>query len=169
MLSIIAAIGRNNELAVDNEIPWAGALPLDVAWFRAHIAQTPVVVGRRTYQQMEQILAEQRVYLLSHSEIDLLPNVQQISDITDLAEQQESEEEVFVIGGGGVYEELIDYCSKLYITEVDAEFPDADVFFPDFRKSQFELSWSEEHLQDEENQFSLTFKIYERIDEPKEL
>lgn len=162
MLSIIAAIGQNNELAQDGEIPWQGSLPLDTAWFRAHIAEKPVIVGRHTYQQMEQLLADQRVYLLSHSQIDLLPNVQQVADITELSTLQAIEDEVFVIGGGGVYEALLPYCSKLYITRVAAEFPDADVFFPDFKPSDYELTWSEEHLQDEENQFSFEFLIYER-------
>ena len=46
-------------------------------------------------------------------------------------EHAEGEEEVFVIGGASIYEKMLPYCDKLYLTEVDAVDETADVFFPE--------------------------------------
>ena len=70
-------------------------------------------------------------------------------------------EEVFVIGGGRIFNEAIAHpdCTKLYITEIDGVF-NCDTFFPAFSKEDFkEISRSETHT---ENGISFQFVVYER-------
>lgn len=56
---------------------------------------------------------------------------------------KEDENEIFVIGGGQIFEQALPIADKLYVTLVDAEFPEADSFFPEyedkFTKKVFEL------------------------------
>ena len=52
-------------------------------------------------------------------------------------EHAEGEEEVFVIGGASIYEKMLPYCDKLYLTEVDAADETADVFFPEVDFSKY--------------------------------
>ena len=47
----------------------------------------------------------------------------------DAAIEQAGDEDAYVIGGGSIYRQLIDYCDLAYVTKIDAEF-DADTFFP---------------------------------------
>ncbi|MBO7664742.1 dihydrofolate reductase, partial [Candidatus Saccharibacteria bacterium] len=54
-----------------------------------------------------------------------------------ITENENTTEEIFVIGGGMIYRELLLHAKHLYLTEIDATEPDADVFFPDFDKSKY--------------------------------
>ena len=47
------------------------------------------------------------------------------------------EEEVFIIGGASIYKLFLSQADRLYLTEAEAEDPDADVFFPAFDKSEW--------------------------------
>ena len=58
--------------------------------------------------------------------------------LDDYNSEEEEEEELFVIGGGTIYLQSWQSCSKLYLTEVNKEFPKADTFFPEFNKSLYE-------------------------------
>ena len=49
----------------------------------------------------------------------------------------DTEEEIYIIGGGTIYQMFLPYAKHLYLTEVDASAPDADVFFPSFDKSSY--------------------------------
>ena len=74
---------------------------------------------------------------------------------------KEGETEVFILGGGKIYEQTIPLWDRLYLTEVHAE-PEGDTYFPVFDESQFELTFEEFHKADDRNQYDFTFKILER-------
>lgn len=50
---------------------------------------------------------------------------------------QNSKEEIFIIGGGTIYSAFLPYAKHLYLTEIDASAEDADTFFPQFDKSKY--------------------------------
>jgi dihydrofolate reductase len=86
--------------------------------------------------------------------------VQNLSDALIAAKQNE-ENEVFVIGGGQVYREALELAvvDRMYITEVDAVFSDAEVFFPDFDEKHWEKIELSIKEKDEKHQFP--FVVYE--------
>ena len=61
--------------------------------------------------------------------------------ITDLVQfikdNENTDEEIFVIGGGSIYAQFIDHAKRIYLTEIDGEDSEADVFFPTFDKSKY--------------------------------
>lgn len=63
-------------------------------------------------------------------------NLTVVCDLADFVKQPR-DEEIFVIGGGMIYREMLKFADTLYLTEVDAEAPDADTFFPEFNKNDF--------------------------------
>ena len=77
-----------------------------------------------------------------------------------ISEHQDSPEEIFVIGGGMIYKQLLDYADKLYLTEVDAEDPGADTFFPWFDKTKYNRV---ELGKGEDNGIKFTFVRYDKI------
>ena len=82
-----------------------------------------------------------------------------ISSLKDFAEEnKDSEEEIFVIGGGMVYWEMMKYANRLYLTEVDAGV-EADTFFPEFDKSEWNRTVIKEG---EDNGIKYAFVLYER-------
>lgn len=65
-------------------------------------------------------------------------NVEIITNIQEIIERYEHENnDAFVIGGGKVYKELLPYCTKLYITQIDANDSNADTYFPEFNKKEY--------------------------------
>ena len=62
-----------------------------------------------------------------------------------------------IIGGTRVYSEMLEHADKLILTEIDAEDKEADAFFPNFNKEDYEC---EELCAHEENGLSYTHKVY---------
>ena len=81
--------------------------------------------------------------------------------ITDLAEfiaqNEDTNEEIFVIGGGMVYTTFLDHAKNLYLTEIDTTPPNADTFFPNFDKSKYEKTIIKKGS---ENDLTYTFVKY---------
>ena len=61
------------------------------------------------------------------------------------------EEDVYVIGGGSIYKLFIDVCDEMYLTEID-DSRDADVYFPEFDKSDFDINVLSEHIYESDNE-----------------
>ena len=77
-----------------------------------------------------------------------------------LEKTSKKEEENFVIGGGQIYKLFIDKADKLYITHVDGEFPDAEIFFPVIDKTKWKKIKSETLKKDALNKYDLEFALY---------
>ena len=91
-------------------------------------------MGRKTFESLPKLLPNRRHVILSQS--DNLPSeVIVYHQIQDLLE---NEQDGFIIGGGKIYTLLLDYANKLYLTEIDKNYKDADTYFPNFDKSLFE-------------------------------
>ena len=70
----------------------------------------------------------------------------------------------FIIGGAQVYKDALDTpeIDTIYATEIDAEFPDADVFFPDIDMTIWEETDRVHRPADEANVYAFDFVIYQR-------
>lgn len=135
MLTCIAAIGKNRELGKDNQLIWH--LPKDLKFFRTMTKGHTIVMGRKTFESLPGLLPGRHHIVISRSNPSLPEEVEIFSSIEDfLQAYQESEEEIFVIGGAAIYKQLLPYCERLLLTEIDASY-DADVFFPEFDKDKY--------------------------------
>ncbi len=161
MLSIIAAVAKNNVIGLNNDLPWK--LSADLKYFAKTTAGKSVLMGRKTFQsifnRLGQPLPNRKNYVLSRTD-DFIAGVEMVRDLPGfLAEHKE--EEMFVIGGASVYELILPIADRLYITEVDCK-PAGDVFFPEIKTGVWQLISEEKHARDEKNQYNYTFKIYDR-------
>lgn len=134
-LSIIAAIGRNNELGKDNDLLWH--LPQDMKFFRETTMGHKIVMGRKTFESLPKLLPGRDHIVLTRQNLEI-PNVEVYHDTTEFLDAyKEIEEEIFNIGGASIYKELLEYADKLYLTEIDDE-KEADVYFPEFNKDKYD-------------------------------
>lgn len=144
--SIIAAIGKNRELGKDGKLLWR--LPGDMEFFRKTTTGHPILMGRKTFESLPGVLPGRKHYVITRR--DTLEgfenqisspdgNLVLVSDLKRFAEEhKDSDEEIFVIGGGMVYWELLKYSRILYLTEVDETDDTADTFFPEFDRTKYE-------------------------------
>lgn len=133
--SIIAAIGKNLELGKGDNLVFH--IKDDMKFFRETTTGHPVLMGKTTFKSIGKPLPNRQNLVVTHHPEDLPDPVEPVRELRQFLEKnQDSETEIFVIGGASIYREALPYAKYLYLTEVDAA-ADADVFFPDFDKSKY--------------------------------
>lgn len=136
-LSIIAAIGKNNELGKNNDLIWR--FKDDMKFFKEMTMGHHMIMGRKTFESLPKLLDGRKHLVLTRSNLKFPEEVDVYKSVGEFIDAyKDSEEEVFDIGGATIYKELLEYASKLYLTEIDAEDKEADVYFPDFDKNDFD-------------------------------
>lgn len=134
MISLIAAIGKNNELGRKGDLIFH--IPEDMRYFKEVTTGHKVVMGRKTWESLPGKLPGRENIVVSSRDItgaDLL-----VRNLEEFLEKNvATPEEVFVIGGGQVYQASLPYAGNLYLTEVDTEVADADTYFPEFDKANY--------------------------------
>ncbi|HOB08935.1 MAG: dihydrofolate reductase [Limnochordia bacterium] len=162
MLAIIAAVGRNRELGKDNRMPWH--LPNDLRRFRQITSGHTVIMGRKTFASLPKLLPKRRHIILTRDEgyrVDQ-PGVEIAHSIPELFSLLDPHETNFVIGGGEIYRQLLPYCDMLYLTVIDGDF-EADTYFPDFDRAEWQLIESEQGITDPANPWPHRYEVYKRI------
>lgn len=128
---MIACIGqKNRELGNKNELLWR--LPDDLKRFKEITSGHVVIMGKRTYDSIGKALPNRISIVLNHEQI-VLPDAivaTSIDEALSIAKAKEAKE-VFVIGGGQIYKQMITHADKLYLTLVMGE-KEADTFFPEY-------------------------------------
>lgn len=162
MISIIAAIGKNNELGKKNALLWS--LPADMKHFRDITQSHTVIMGQKTFESMGKPLPNRRNIVLTQDNSFNAPGVEISKSLENtLASFKDTGEEVFVIGGGQIYKQSIDKADRLYITHVEMTDTDADTFFPEIIPIVWNEISKEEHQKDDKNIYSYAFSIYEKF------
>ena len=158
MISLIAAIGKNRELGLNGQLVFH--IKEDMQFFKATTMGHPVLMGRKTFESIGRALPG-RTNFVSTSHPETLPDgIEPVHNLRQFLESwQNSEEELFVIGGGMVYSEALPFAKHLYLTEVDATTP-ADTFFPAFDPSKYSRTVIKKGS---ENDLTFTFVKYTLI------
>ncbi len=133
MISMIAVIGKNNELGLNNKLLWH--LPNDLKFFKKVTLNHTVIMGKNTYLSIGRKLPNRVNIVLSTT---LTSNeVIVCKNLNEALKYIKDDEEVFIIGGEKVYELFLPYADNLYLTEVDKN-AEADAYFPFFDKTLYE-------------------------------
>ena len=152
-LTLISALTPDRVIGNNGAVPWD--VPLDMKRFKALTLGHTVLMGRRTYETLSEPLTQRRNVVLTSRPI---AGVETYPTIADALRALESEKEVFVIGGGQIFAELIESASALRLTIVDMKV-DGDTFFPPYEH----LIGPVFRLAAEEKLDGFTFRDYVRI------
>lgn len=157
-LSIIAAIGEHRELGSGNKLLWS--IPEDMEWFRETTKGHPVIMGRVTYESIGRVLPGRDNIIITRDKTYQVPGafVTYSLDEAVAFARERVRDEMFVIGGGQIYEAAIQFADRLYLTIVHASFPSADTFFPDYSEFGKEIF----HRDSSDAKYSYTFLTLER-------
>lgn len=156
MFSIIAAVGKNRELGKKGELIFH--IKDDMKFFRETTSGHKIVMGRKTWESLPGKLPNRTNIVITSQDFDGPDEI--IHNLSEFIDQnKDTEEEIFVIGGGKIYAEFLPYVTKIYLTEVDAEDPEADTFFPEFDKSEYDHNIIKEGR---ENDLTFAISLYQR-------
>lgn len=136
MITLIAAIGRNGELGLDNKLLWD--IPEDMKHFISYTKGKVIAMGSNTFASIgNKPLSGRKCIVLSSS--GLAGMAIRAKTIDDIFSVDHCYPEIVIIGGASVYKQTIDRADKLVITHVDADF-DADTFFPSIDLTKWKIN-----------------------------
>lgn len=135
----IVAMGRGGEIGFRGDMPWH--IPEDLRHFKALTSGHPVIMGRSTWESLPKkpLPGRTNIVLTRNKRYEapgaiILPSLADALRIAYYDNPENSEQKVpFIIGGGKVYEESLSLLTRIYVTHIDADFPDADTYFPELR------------------------------------
>ena len=133
MLSIIVAKAKNNIIGKDNGMLWK--LPDDLKRFKEKTTGHTIIMGRKTFESLGGILPDRMHIILSRNPDFNIDSdyVKVVHSLLELQPYMNDEEEHFVIGGAIIYNLLMPYCKKMYVTQIDKHF-EGDALFPRIMK-----------------------------------
>lgn len=164
---IIVAIGNNNAIGDGNDLLWH--LPADMLYFKNLTQGADVIMGRKTYESIPAkfrplpnrtniVISRDKNYKAAEGVLVCTS----VNAAIAIAENC-TETNKFIIGGGSIYAATIDFADELYITEINADFEDANTFFPDIDPHEWKEITREAFQKDEKNAYDYAFVHYERI------
>ena len=161
MLSIIVAKSRNNIIGKNNELIWH--LPADLKRFKELTTGHNIIMGRKTFESLGRVLPNRKHIIFSQNPDFKVAdeNVEVVHSLLQIQELIEGPEESFVIGGAMLYNFLMPYVKKMYITQIDKEF-EGDTFFPKINEEEWKIVEREKGVKDEKNNLDYEFITYER-------
>lgn len=139
-LITVAAIAENGVIGNDGELPWP-SIPADKRQYRERIVDSPVILGRRTFESMRDDLPGSAQIVLSRSELSLeLESASHASDIDETMAIAEARgaNRVYVIGGGRIYELFQPVVDRMVLSRVHGKY-EGDTTFPEWDESQWRL------------------------------
>jgi len=161
MITIIAAIGNNNELGKGNDLIWH--LPADLKRFKKRTTGHAIIMGRNTFESIGKPLPNRRSIIITRNTSYQKEGCEVVHSLEDAIELIASQEDAFIIGGAQIYKEAMEknVVDQLDITKVDQDF-DADVFFPAIDSMVWEEVSRENFSPDEKNLFTYSFINYKK-------
>jgi dihydrofolate reductase len=157
MISLIVATSKNGVIGKNGKIPWN--IPADLAYFRKMTIGKTVIMGRKTFESIGKPLAGRRNIVISSEDI----NIKKVESFNGLPSSLFfSKEEIMIIGGQSIYKETIKYADRIYLTLVDVEIENGDIFFDPSIYENWKITSKEYHKSDNENQYNYSFIVLEK-------
>jgi len=160
MITIIAAIGKNNELGKDNDLIWH--LPADLKRFKKVTTGHTIIMGRNTFESIGKPLPNRRSVIITRNKDYQQEGCEVVHSLEEAVNLVQNEQ-AFIIGGAQIYKESLEkgLADQLDITKVHANF-EADVYFPLIDETVWEEFSKEDFEADEKNKFDFSFLQYRK-------
>jgi dihydrofolate reductase len=160
MIILIAAIGEQNELGINNDLLWH--LPNDFKRFKAITTGHYIIMGRKTFESFPKPLPNRTHIIITRNKNYTVPeNCIVVNSLTEAIEKCPKNDNIFIIGGGEIYKQSIEIANCLEVTRVHSTFK-ADTFFPEINLNNWELINSEFQSKDEKHEYDFTFQTFTR-------
>jgi dihydrofolate reductase len=135
ILSQITAMAKNRVIGINNTLPWD--IPEDMKFFRTKTKGHVMIMGRKTFESLGSplpgrfhiIITRQSDYKYEHPQVKIVATVQEAVAFAQTLLPQWPEE-VFIIGGGQIYQESLSVTNRIYLTIIEKDFV-GDAYYPE--------------------------------------
>ncbi len=173
-ITLVVAMDRNRLIGAGNKLPWR--LPADLRHFKRITMGHPIVMGRRTWESIGRPLPGRTNIVVTRQGSFEAPGAVVVGSIDEAKEAaREAAErmtgeaggegnELMIIGGAGVYEQVLAEADRIHLTEIHAEF-EGDTYFPEISNDEWACVSREDFEKDDKNPCDYSFLVLERIPE----
>lgn len=160
MIHLVVAKSDNNVIGHDNQLIWH--LPNDLKHFKEITTGHPIIMGRKTFESIGRPLPNRTNIIITRNRNYSIENAKVVHSLNEALElAKEIDENIFILGGGKIYEQAIDFADILEVTEVHENF-EGDTYFPEIDLNVWKEISRIKHHKDEKNKFDYSFVRYER-------
>lgn len=160
MITIIAAIAKNNALGKNNDLIWH--LPADLKRFKKVTSGHYILMGRNTFESIGKPLPNRTSVIITRNN-NYFKDGCFIANSVEQAIEMVGKNDAFIIGGAQIYKQALEkgLVDKLDITLVHKEF-EADVFFPKINLDIWKEVSRENFKADKKNKYDYSFIRYQK-------
>ena len=159
-VSIIVAMAENGVIGRDMDLPWH--ISADLKRFKALTMGHHIVMGRKTFESIGRLLPGRTTVIVTRQSDYQVDGAVIVNSLGAAQAAATDDSELFIIGGGQIYEIALPLADRLHVTRVHTEV-DGDTSFPAVDWDQWELVSAERHGADEKNDHDFTFESYQRV------
>jgi dihydrofolate reductase len=161
VLSHIVAVSKNFVIGRGNKLPWR--MPEDMRYFHRVTDGHIVIMGRKNYEANRGALKGRTNIVITRNQ-DFSPDdaivTNSIEQALTIAEGY-GPEEVFIVGGGEIYQKTLTMADRIYITIIDTVV-EGDTFYPKIEPENYNIVSKIDKGADKENPFNHTYYILEK-------
>jgi len=160
MITIIAAIAKNNALGKDNKLIWH--IPADLKRFKKVTLNHHVIMGRKTYESLGKPLPNRTNIIITRNANFKAEGCVVVNSLQDAIEAAKEDKSPYILGGAEIYKQAILIADKLDLTFVHHNF-EADAFFPEIDKTIWKETLREDFKANDKNKYDYSFVTFERL------
>jgi dihydrofolate reductase len=159
MVTIIAAVAKNNALGKNNKLIWH--LPADLKRFKQVTSGHYVIMGRKTFESLGKPLPNRTNVIISRNKNYKAKGCLVVNSLTEALKAANNDDNPYILGGAQIFIEAMSVTDVLDITLIDHEF-EADVYFPEIDKNIWEEISRKDCVADSKNKYDYSFVCYKR-------
>lgn len=160
-LSLIVAMSENRVIGCGGRLPWR--LSSDLRRFKQLTMGHHLVMGRKTFESIGRPLPGRTSLVLSRQAGYHAPGATVVPDLQRACQLAAGDDQVFVIGGGEIFRQVLGMADRIFMTLVHARV-DGDVTFPDLPEGAWYVcECSARQPADQRNDHDYTFLRYESL------
>ncbi len=162
MKNIVVAYDRERAIGIKGGLLWArDEMQADINHFKAITTGSVIIMGRKTFDSIGIALPNRQTIVVSRGEPGQTANVITVNSLDGAYKAAKDYEEIYIIGGGQIFQQAINDMDRIYATEVDATIEGADTFFPKIDDRWIKVT-ADKYPADDNNIYPYNFVTYEK-------
>lgn len=160
-ISLVVAASENNVIGKDNRLLWH--LPNDMKFFKNTTWGMPVIMGRKTFESLGKPLTGRTNIVMTRDKDWTAKGTTVTANMEEAmkAAAETDAKEVFVIGGGEIFKQVLPQANRVYLTRVHTKL-EGDAFFPELPAKDWKLLSQLDFTADAKHAFAYSFQVWQR-------
>lgn len=152
-------MSENRVIGNHNQLPWH--LPADLKHFKNITMGHPIIMGRKTYESIGRPLPGRLNIIITRDKNYQAPGCTVVNSIEDALSITQENDEIFIIGGASLYQSMLPFTQRLYLTLIHQEI-EGDAYFPELNMNDWVEIERNTHLAEDAHSYSYSFLVFER-------